>query len=104
MRLWELLKRYCSLNIDYAKLTVADKLTMILGLIAMGFVCVLLGSVLLFFVSLAIVQFIAPYIGLGWAYLLMGGVALALIVVTVLLRRQMILNPLARFISRVILR
>lgn len=102
--LWEDAKSYLNLRLDYYKLTAADKLTMILGLLAMGLVCVLLGTVLLFFISLAVVQFIAPYTGLGWAYMIMGGVSLLLIVLVLTLRVPLILNPLARFISKVILK
>lgn len=102
--LWERIKVYSRLQLDYAKLTAADKLTMILGLVAMGLLGVLLGSVFLFFVSLAVVQFIAPYVGLGWAYMIMSGFALILIALMIVLRRTLILNPLARFISRVILK
>ncbi len=104
VRMWESLKSYGSLRLELLKLTAAEKLTMILGLLAMGLVCVLLGSVLLFFVSLSIVQFIAPYVGFGWAYLIMALLMLVVIVVVLLLRRSLILNPLARFISRVLLK
>lgn len=104
VRIWHQIRDYINLRIDYARLTAAEKLTLVLGLLAVGFVCVLLGSVFLFFLSLAVVQFIAPYVGLGCAYLIMSGFAAVLITLVILLRRQIILNPLARFISRVILK
>lgn len=104
MRLWEQIRSYLSLRLEYAKLTAADKLTVVITLLCLGLIAVLLGTVVLFFVSLAVVQFIAPYTGLGWAYMIMAGSVALLLIALVMLRKPLLINPLSRFLTRVILR
>lgn len=103
-RLWDMIKRYVSLNIENVKLSAAEKITLVLSAMAMIMGGVLLGVTLLFFLSLAVVQFIAPYLGMGWAYMIMAGFVALLFIVVYLLRKPLIYNPVARFISRVVLK
>ena len=59
--------------------------------------------VALFFVSMALVYWIAMGVGYGWAFAIMAGVYLLALIVVILLRKQLILNPVCRFVSKLIL-
>ncbi len=59
-------------RLEYAKLTAAEKLTMLITGLAVAAGAFVLGIIFLFFLTIAIAHWIAPSIGLGWAYALMG--------------------------------
>lgn len=103
-KLFEEGKEYLKLRIEYGKLTVTEKLIMIISSLALGLICVFLGVVALFFLSLSAVDWMALSIGHGWATLIMCGIYLVIILVLVLLRKPLFVNPIARLISRIILK
>lgn len=103
-RLWQQAKAYFETGLEYAKLTAAEKLTMLITGLAVAAGAFVLGIIFLFFLTIAIAQWIAPSIGLGWAYALMGVFYLLLIVLLVVLCKPLIMNPVARFISRLFLK
>lgn len=103
-RLLEQLKRYLSLNVDNVRLTAAEKLTMVLSAMVLILAGVLLGVTLLFFITLAVVQFIAPAVGMGWAYMIMAGFVALIVLVLFIFRKPLVIDPVARFISRVVLK
>lgn len=103
-KLFEEGKEYLKLRIEYGKLTVTEKLIMIISSLALGLICVFLGVVALFFLSLSAVDWMALSIGHGWATLIMCGIYLVIILILVLLRKPLFVNPIARLISRIILK
>lgn len=103
-KIYEEGKEYLKLRIEYGKLTITEKLIMIISSLALGLICVFLGVVALFFLSLSAVDWMALSIGHGWATLIMCGIYLVIILVLVLLRKPLFVNPIARLISRIILK
>lgn len=103
-QLYEEGKEYLKLRFEYGKLTVTEKLVMIISSLALGLICVFLGVVALFFLSLSIVDWMALSIGHGWATLILCGIYLLLILVLVLLRKPLFVNPISRLITRIILK
>lgn len=99
MRLSELIKLYWS----NTKLTVTEKAARLLATIALCAVVFVLGVIAFFFLSIALVHWIAMGIGAMWAYLIIGGLYLLLIGVFVLFKKQLIVNPICRFISQLLL-
>lgn len=61
------------------------------------------GSDCILFLSIALVHWIAMGIGAMWAYLIIGGLYLLLIGVFVLFKKRLIVNPICRFISQLLL-
>lgn len=104
IKLWEVARRYFSLNVENLKLTATEKITMVLSAMVLLMAGVLLGVTLLFFIALGVVQFLAPYVGMGWAFMIMAAGVAALGAVIFLMRNQLIFNPVSRFISRVLLK
>lgn len=103
-RLWQQAISLFVNGLEYAKLTAAEKLTMLITGLAVAAGAFVLGIIFLFFLTIAIAHWIAPSIGLGWAYALMGVFYLALVVLLIVLCKPLIMNPVARFISRLFLK
>ena len=102
--LWAELKKYLTLQIDYAKLTTVEKLVVLLSAIAMVAVMLILGACVLFYLSLAVVFMLSDAIGSTWgAYLIVSGIFLVLMLVVYALRQKLILDPVSRFLTRLFL-
>lgn len=98
--LWMKAKELLTLKYEYARLTFAEKLIMILAMVALGFVALLVFMMAVFFLSLALANWMAGAIGMGWSALIVAGIYLVLLVLMVLLRKQIFINPVSRFITR----
>ena len=102
--LWAELKKYLTLQIDYAKLTTVEKLVVLLSAIAMVAVMLILGACVLFYLSFAVVFMLSDAIGSTWgAYLIVSGIFLVLMLVVYALRQKLILDPVSRFLTRLFL-
>ena len=102
--LWAELKKYLTLQIDYAKLTTVEKLVVLLSAIAMVAVMLRLGACVLFYLSFAVVFMLSDAIGSTWgAYLIVSGIFLVLMLVVYALRQKLILDPVSRFLTRLFL-
>ncbi len=96
--------RYVTLQLDYARLTAAEKLTVLLSTIAFFALAVIIGMITLVFISIGIGHWLAVTIAPYTAYLFVSMFYLLLLVILVVFRRQIIFNPAARFISRLFLK
>lgn len=102
--LWTELKKYLTLQIDYAKLTTVEKLVVLLSAIAMVAVMLILGACVLFYLSFAVVFMLSDAIGSTWgAYLIVSGIFMVLMLVVYALRQKLILDPVSRFLTRLFL-
>lgn len=102
--LWAELKKYLTLQIDYAKLTTVEKLVVLLSAIAMVAVMLILGACVLFYLSFAVVFMLSDAIGSTWgACLIVSGIFLVLMLVVYALRQKLILDPVSRFLTRLFL-
>ena len=102
--LWAELKKYLTLQIDYAKLTTVENLVVLLSAIAMVAVMLILGACVLFYLSFAVVFMLSDAIGSTWgAYLIVSGIFLVLMLVVYALRQKLILDPVSRFLTRLFL-
>ncbi|MGN0211997.1 MAG: phage holin family protein [Muribaculaceae bacterium] len=102
--LWDEVKKYLTLQIDYAKLTAVEKLVVLLSAIALATVLMILGACVLFYLSFAIVYMLVDVIGCVWgAYLIVSGLFVVLAIVVFALRKQLILDPVAKFLTKLFL-
>lgn len=88
------------LEVEYAKLTLAEKMTMLFSAMIIGAVCLLMGMVVLILLAFALVELFRLMMSPALAYLSSAGVIVVLIVLFYLFRKPLLLNPIARFISR----
>lgn len=102
-RLLEIGRKYVKYSIEELKLTAAEKTTVLISTAAVvtivGFLCVLL----VFFISLAVAHWLATLMPIALAYAIMAVFFLICGVIIFLLRKILIVDPIARFISRLFL-
>lgn len=96
-------QEWLKLQIEYSKYTLAEKITILLSTLALGAVCLLLSIVALILLSFALVHVFELFIPSGFAYLSVAGILLLLVLIVYLLRKPLLLNPIARLISRLII-
>ena len=96
-------KNWVELEIEYAKLTLAEKLTMLLSTLIIGFVCLLLSVVVLVMFAFALAEVWKLMMSPGLAYLATGGVFCLLVVILYLFRKPLLLNPIARMLTQIFL-
>lgn len=98
----ELVKRLISLYIESVKLTAAEKLTVVLSAGVLLIVALILGIFSLAFISGACIELLALVLPAWASYAILGGFFLLLVVIAILLRKQLVVNPIARFVSRLV--
>lgn len=96
-------RRWISLEIEYAKLTATEKITILLSTLILGAVCMLLGMVILILFSFSLVDLFKTFLHPVLAYLCIGGILALLIALIIILRRPLLENPISRLISKLIL-
>ncbi len=101
--LWATFKKYVSLNVESAKLTATEKLTILFAAIAFYFVAIILGFVSVFFVSMALCHILSQSLEPHYVYFIMAAFYVVLLVVVYALRKALFLNPMSRFLSKLIL-
>lgn len=94
---------WVKLEVEYAKLTVADKFTVLLSAMIIGAICLLMGMVVLILLSLSLVELFKMMMVPALAYLAVSGIICLLILILYLLRNPLLLNPIARFITRLLI-
>lgn len=94
---------WAKLELEYLKLTAAEKLIILLSMFIIGaiFLLFLLPVFTMFLFALAGVFkiFMSPSL----AYLSVGGIALLLLALVCVFRKHLIINPVAKFVSRLFL-
>lgn len=87
-------------EVEYAKLTVAEKFTILASTMIIGAICLLMGMVVLILLSFSLAELFKNMMVPSLAYLSVGGIICLLAVVIYLFRKPLLLNPIARFITR----
>ena len=89
---------------QYTKLTALEKLTVLLSSIAVVAVVSIFIILALFFVSMALVKILTIATGQEWiANVIVAVVLLVMLGIGVLMRRALIIDPIARFLTRLFL-
>ena len=95
--------RYVKLLVEDTRLNVAEKLTRLLSAIALCSLLTIVGTVALVFISIAVGLALAAAIDPLWAFIIVAGFYIILLVLLVACRNTLLVNPIARFISRLLL-
>lgn len=88
---------------EYLKLTAAEKFTVLLSSLILGAICLLLGVFALALMSMALVDCFKLFMAPSFAFLSVAGIVIIVVVLLCLLRKPLIMNPLARFITKLFL-
>ncbi len=94
-------RSWLKLELEYAKLTAAEKITLLLSSLILGFVCLLFGMVVLIMLALSLAELFKLMMCPSLAYLSTAGVICVLLVLLYVLRKPIVLNPIARLLTRV---
>lgn len=96
------LRRFAMLHIESARLSTAEKLTLLGTTIVYGALMIILCSMALFFITIGVGHLLATTIAEHLAYLWVSGFYIALVILLMIFKRQLILNPICRYISRLL--
>ncbi len=94
-------KDWIKMEVEYTKLTVAEKLTLLMGTLILGFVCLLLGFVVLILLAFSLAEVFKMMMCPSLAYLSTAGAICVLLVLLYLFRKPVLLNPIARMLTRI---
>lgn len=99
--LWSDIKKFLSFQYEYVKLTALEKGIVLLSAIALAAVMLLLIAGILFYLSFALVHLINDAINCLWgSYIIVSVAFLLLTLLVYAMRKQLILDPIARFLSK----
>ena len=97
-------KKYLELQKEYTKLEVTEKLSKLLSTLLLVLLVVILGVVVLFHLSFTLVYILAPLVGgLMMSLALITCFHILLIVLLVLFRKKLIIDPTVKLIAELFL-
>mgnify|MGYP000618097868 len=97
-------KKYLELQKEFVKLDATEKMTVILSAILIVTALLLLGSIVLLFLSFALAYYLGDVLGnLSLGFGLISAFILLLTVIFYLNRNRMVIQPMARFMTKLIL-
>jgi len=94
---------WAKLEVEYIKLTAAEKLIILTSAMIIGGVIMLFLLPVLILILFALVDVFKLIMVAPLAYLAVGGIVLLLMFILFLLRKPLVINPVSRFITKVIL-
>lgn len=104
-QLYDDVKKYVELQAEYVKVEFVEKLTILLStLLIIGIILILIIAAL-FYLFFSLAYALQPIIGsLAVSFALISGIYVLLIVLFVAFRKQIVINPLVRFLSGLFLK
>lgn len=101
----EEIKKYVTLQVDYTKYTVIEKMVVLLSAMAMVSIMGALGLCILFYLSMALSSWLSEMFGYVWLAQLTVAVCYAVLLVVVYAKRgKWIADPIARFLTKLFLK
>ncbi len=97
-------KDWATLELEYAKLTAAEKLTMLAGLACTGAVCLLFGITALIMFGISLAFLFKEIMGFALSFLAAGACILILLAIVYIFKEKLIINPIARIITKILLK
>lgn len=97
------LKRLFSLYVEDARLALTERLTLLMSSLVIGLFITLLVVAVIIFLSIAAASELRLHLSAVAAYSIVAGGYFILLILLILFRKQLIVNPIARLLSRVIL-
>lgn len=99
------LKKYAELQKEYVKLHLVEKLTILISTLILVFILLILGIIALFYLSLFTLAYVlAPHVGgLMASYGIITGCIILLILLIVLFRKRLIVQPMVNFLANLLL-
>lgn len=100
-QLFEECKKYIELQKEYVKLEFIEKLTIVFSTIVLIMFIIVLGMVVLFYLSFSLAYLLEPHVGgLTNSYLIISGILLLLTILLYTFRQRIIVTPILNFIAK----
>lgn len=96
-------KKLCSLEIENAKLLLTEKLTLLVAKIMLTAVVFVLSTAAMIFISMSLADFLLRSMSPAATYSIVGLFYVIVAVLVAAFRKSLIVDPVARYVSRVIL-
>lgn len=100
--MFELLKRFLNLKVENARLTVAERMTLLLSGFMFYMIVILLAVCIVGFLSISLAQYLSVSLSEYWAYMIVAGIYVMFVLLVIVLRKPLIVNPIARFMSQLV--
>ena len=100
--LWEMTRQMAALKIEDFRLMLSLKLTKLLGSVTFGAIALISAVSFINFTGLAITELVADYFPLWASYLIVAAMVVIIVLIIFAFRRKLILDPLAKFNSRLL--
>lgn len=94
---------WAKLEVEYLKLTAAEKLIILVSMMVIGAVIMLLFLPMILMFLFALAQVFISFMPVAVAYVCVGGIVLIFLGFLILFRKPLVINPVAKFISKVLL-
>ncbi len=101
--LLSVVSRYLKLLVEDTRLNVAQKLTRLLSAIALASLLTIVSTVAMVFVSIAVGIALSDALTPLWSFVIVAGFYVVLLSLLVIFRKQLLVNPIARFLSVLLL-
>jgi len=103
-QLYEDIKKYVFLQSEYLKVEFVEKLTILLSTLLIITLIILLAIMALFYLFFSLAYAVEPITGsLGASFGIISGAYVVLIGLVFLLRKQLVITPLVKFLSNLFL-
>lgn len=100
--IWQMIQRLCRLYVSRARLDFAEKLSRLFSGIALAMIVLILGICAMVFLTLALSAVLTNLLPDCWCYLIISGLYLIIILLLIAMRRPILINPITRFVSGII--
>lgn len=98
-------KKYLSLQKEYTRLEITEKVSVLLSMLILILLTVILGMMALFYLSFTLAYLLAPTVGgITTSFSLVAALYVLLAILLVSYRRKLIINPMVRFIARLFMK
>jgi hypothetical protein len=98
-------KKYVELQAEYLKVEFVEKLTIIVSALLIIIIITVLAIAALFYLFFSLAYALEPLLGsMAISFALISGIYVLLILFLVILRKQLVINPLVKFLSKLFLK
>lgn len=96
-------KKLCSLEIENARLLLTEKMTLLVAKVMLTAVVFVLSTAAMIFISMALADYLLRSLSPAATYSIVGLFYILAAVLIAAFRKQLIVDPVARYVSRVVL-
>ncbi len=96
-------RRWVELQVEYTRLTATEKVIIMTSAFVVSAICMLLGMVVVILLSMSLTDVFKMFMVPALAYLTVSGILVLLIITIYIFRRALIYNPIARYMTRLLL-